>query len=86
MSRGGGHQSSPEATTVARGRFHLVAEALGERVIVNLQLSQFHVLVGRDCNEASVFERNGNNWSSICWSYQELHEVLVHGVQQDLIG
>ena len=62
-----------------------LSEALGEGVVVDLELSESGILVGSDSHKLSDVEPNGGVSllrSQLC--HYHLHHVLVHCAQQDL--
>ena len=59
-------------------------EGFGKRIMENFELSNFHILVGRNSYEGSVKQRNDQRWIIIRWSYDHSYFILVHGMEKNL--
>ena len=70
----------------------VVSEALGERVVVDLELSDLFVLVGGDGDEGGLREVEGvegvptHGKDVVGLHHVDARLVLVHGVEDDLGG
>ena len=62
----------------------LVLERLGERIVVDLQFDYLRVLVGGDCDEHSLRKLQDHRLRAISGRDYNLHDVLVHRVEQNL--
>ena len=62
-----------------------VTKSFGKWIIVNLQLGDLRVLVSGDSNELCVRDWNDDLWLTSGLK-DNLHHVLVHGVEKYLYG
>ena len=62
-----------------------ITEPFGKWILVNLQLGDLGVLVGGDCHELCVWDRD-DDLRLIFWLEYKLHHILMHCVKQNLQG
>ena len=62
----------------------LVLECVGTRIVVNFEFDQLLVLVGRHSDEAGALKGDHSRFGAVCAGDDNLHGILVHGVEKNL--